>query len=337
VSDTAPHAAPLKSTAIGQRILEIFRAHPDRLVSGEELSGSLAISRTAVWKQIGVLRELGYRIEARPSQGYHLLAAPDLFIPAEIASGLHTARVGCSMVSFRQVDSTNSIAFRMAEEGAADGTVVFADSQRSGKGRLGRTWESPPGVNLYGSVILRPPVLPTQAFHLTFLSAVAVARAIEATTPLVPTIKWPNDLLLGGRKVAGLLNEMSAETEKVNFVVLGIGVNLNMAREQFPADLRHPATSLLLEGGVAVDRTEFARALLTALDSLYGDYLHYGYDAVREAWLARCDTVGRQVRVDASGRVQTGIMEGIDDNGALLLRLPDGSREQVYAGDVSLV
>lgn len=334
MSHSAPPAIPLKSSAAGERILELFRAHPDRPVSGEDLSSCLAISRTAVWKHIKALRELGYRIEARPSQGYQLRAVPDLFIPAEITAGLNTIRIGESVVCYRQTDSTNADAFRLAEEGAPEGTVVLADCQSRGKGRLGRSWESPPGVNLYCSVVLRPPVLPTQAFHLTFLSAVAVARAIEKTTGLVPAIKWPNDLLVNGRKVAGLLNEMSAETEQVNFVVLGIGVNLNMRPEQFPADLRYPATSLQIEDGT-VDRISFARSLLVALDRLYDAYLSHGYGPVRDEWLSRCAFLGTVVRVEMPGCIRTGVMEGIDDNGALLLRLGDGSLEKVYAGDVS--
>jgi BirA family biotin operon repressor/biotin-[acetyl-CoA-carboxylase] ligase len=334
VTGPDPHGTPLRNTATGQRILELFRARPGRPVSGEELSERLAISRTAVWKHIKALRDAGYRIEARPSQGYQLIAAPDLFIPTEITTGLNPLRIGSTIICYRQTASTNTEAFRLAEEGAREGTVVIADCQTCGKGRLGRSWESPPGVNLYCSVVLRPPVLPTQAFHLTFLSAVAVARAVEETTQLAPSIKWPNDLLLNGRKVAGLLNEMSAETDRVNFVVLGIGVNLNMRVEQFPAGLGYPATSLLLEGR-EVDRTAFARALLRALDGMYDDYLRHGYAPVREEWLSRCGIVGRRVRVAVPACDQTGIMEGIDDNGALLLRLDDGSLERVYAGDVS--
>ncbi len=329
-----PHGSPLRNTVTGQRILELFRARRDRPVSGEELSSLLAISRTAVWKHIKVLRDLGYRIEARPSQGYQLRAAPDLFIPTEIADGLNTRRIGGNLICYRQTASTNADAFRLAEEGAPDGTVVIADCQTSGKGRLGRSWESPAGVNLYCSVILRPGILPPQAFHLTFLSAVAVARAIEETTHLVPAIKWPNDLLLNGKKVAGLLNEMSAETERINFVILGIGVNLNMRVEQFPADLRYPATSLLLEGE-SVDRTAFARILLSSLDRLYDAYQHNGYEPVRKEWLARCGIVGCRVRVSVPSGDQTGIMEGIDENGALLLRRDNGTLERVYAGDVS--
>ncbi len=322
---------------LDRKILEFFREKRGEIVSGEELSGILQVSRTAVWKHIKSLRELGYRIEAIPRLGYRLDSTPDLFIPEEIGVGLQVARIGRKIVCFRETGSTNEEAFKLAEKGAAEGTVVISDGQRLGKGRLGRRWESPTGVNLYCSVILRPPVLPTRAAQLTFLSSVAVARAIEATTTLHPFIKWPNDVLLNGGKVAGLLNEMSAETEKVNFIVLGIGVNINMDREQFPGDLRHPATSLFLEEGKPVSRLEFTRALLEALDDLYDIYLDSGYGPVREEWLTRCDFLGRKVRITFQENNILGTATGIDEEGALLVKLPDGGVERVLAGDVTIL
>jgi len=324
-------------TPLAQRILAIFRAREGGIVSGEELSVFLNVSRTAVWKHIKSLKALGYRIDALPSQGYRLMASPDILLPAEIAAGLATARLGKRLLCFAETDSTNMIAFRLAEEGAEEGTVVIADAQRRGKGRLGREWSSPPGVNLYCSVVLRPPIPPVAAYQLTFLSAVAVARAVERTTSLSPRIKWPNDILINGRKVAGLLNEMGAETEKVNFVVLGIGVNLNMRRDQFPRELRHPASSLLLEGGREVGRVSFIQALLRELDLLYGLYLSKGDEEIRAEWLARCDIVGRTVMVSCRDYTLTGTVTGIDDNGALLVRLPSGVEEQVLSGDVTIL
>jgi BirA family biotin operon repressor/biotin-[acetyl-CoA-carboxylase] ligase len=322
---------------LDRRILELFRGKSGGVVSGEELSCLLGVSRTAVWKHIKTLRAIGYRIDAVPSQGYRLISSPDILVPAEISAGLSTRRIGRRLICFRETESTNMVAFRMAEEGAEEGTVVVAEAQHQGKGRLGRRWESPPGVNLYCSLILRPPVLPTQASQLTFLSAVAVARAIAAVTTLQPAIKWPNDLLVEGRKVAGLLIEMSAETEKVHFVVLGIGVNINMTRDQFPSDLRHPATSLALETGREISRLEFTRALLTALDDTYEIFLTRGYEAIRDEWLSHCSIMGREVRIMFHESATYGMVMGIDEDGALLLRLHDGRIERVIAGDVTLL
>lgn len=337
MKDVFPQGSSAGGKNLNQRIIELFREKKGGIVSGEELSSALGVSRTAIWKHIKTLKEIGYQIEAIPSQGYRQVSAPDILVPAEISAGLATGRIGRRLICFRETESTNMVAFRLAEEGADEGTVVVAEAQHHGKGRLGRRWESPPGVNLYCSLILRPPILPTQAPQLTFLSAVAVARAIAATTSLQPVIKWPNDVMVGKAKVAGLLNEMSAETEKVNFVILGIGVNINMRRDQFPDDLRHPATSLALELGREVNRLEFTRALLTALDETYDRYLARGYEAIREEWLSRCSMNGREVKVTFHDQTQAGMVMGIDEDGALLLRLHDGRMERVLAGDVTLL
>jgi BirA family biotin operon repressor/biotin-[acetyl-CoA-carboxylase] ligase len=318
-------------------ILRLFREQGG-FVSGGQISRTLNVSRTAVWKHISALREAGYVIEAIPSRGYRLVSAPDNLHSEEIAARLRTSFVGRQLVCLKETGSTNSDAFRLAEEGAPEGTVVMADAQSDGKGRRGRAWESPAGLNLYCSVILRPRVMPHEAPQLTFLSAVAVARTIEQATSLAPEIKWPNDVLIGGRKVAGLLNEMSAETDGINFVILGLGVNLNMTQAQFPHDLRHPATSIFLESGHRVDRTGFAAALLNELDRLYAGFLTHGFGPVREEWQARCNARGREVVVsDAGSEVVRGMFNGIDGDGALLVRRPDGRIERILCGDVKVL
>jgi BirA family biotin operon repressor/biotin-[acetyl-CoA-carboxylase] ligase len=320
----------------GTKILSVLALHLGECISGAELSKSLNISRTAVWKQVNILREKGYGIIAEASRGYRLVSKPDILTSAEIISGLHFTRIGRRIICLNEPVSTNSAAFKMASEGAEEGTVVIAESQSGGKGRLGRRWASPPGVNLYCSIILRPPVQPVNAPQLTFLSAVAVAKVIERLTPIMPRIKWPNDILVSGKKVAGLLNEMSAETDKINFVVLGIGVNLNMTAEQFPDDLRNPATSLLLEWGKVVNRVDFARCMLEELDSLYQEFLRSGFSQVRHEWLERSRLEGEPVTVADGGRELRGRVRGIDEYGALLIEDNDGDIQQVLSGDVSI-
>jgi BirA family biotin operon repressor/biotin-[acetyl-CoA-carboxylase] ligase len=321
-------------------ILRLFREAGSGFVSGELISRELQVSRTAVWKHINGLRDAGYIIEAIPSRGYHLLSSPDILSVDEMREKLNTTRVGRQLVCLPETTSTNADAFRLAEEGAEEGMVIIADAQSSGKGRRGRAWSSPSGVNLYCTVVLRPSIMPHEAPQLTFLSAVAVARAIEQTTALKPEIKWPNDVLINGRKVAGLLNEMSAETDGINFVILGIGVNLNMTSDQFPVDVdvRTPATSLLLEQGRPVNRVQFAAAMLGELDRLYTDFLRHGFGPVREEWQQRCNANGREVVVSGAG-VDTvrGMFYGIDGDGALLLRFPDGMVERILSGDVRVV
>ncbi|MBW4054885.1 MAG: biotin--[acetyl-CoA-carboxylase] ligase [Proteobacteria bacterium] len=318
-------------------ILRLFRAEAG-YVSGEYLSKELGVSRTAVWKHISALRNNGYHIEAVPSRGYRLISSPDSIDPFEVRARLEGGKIGRQLEFINLTVSTNADAFRLAEEGAIEGTVVLADSQTGGKGRRGRAWVSPAGVNLYCSVVLRPTIMPHEAPQLTFLSAVAAARAIEQTTKLNPEIKWPNDLLISGKKVAGLLNEMSAETDGINFVILGIGINLNMTADQFPDDLRQPASSLLLESGARVDRALFASTMLHELDRLYADFQTYGFGPVREEWQRRCNANGRHVLVSDSGTDCTGgSFIGIDVDGALLLRSDDDILYRITCGDVRVI
>jgi len=317
----------------GEQILSLLRQNREAHISGEEISHSLNISRSAVWKQIKALRAAGYSISAEPSKGYSLDASPDKLHPSEIRIGMNSQLIGRKIQSVAETASTNVAAFRLAEEGAEEGTTLIADFQSGGKGRLGRVWASPQGVNLYCSVILRPDIKPVAAPQLTFLSAVAVARAIERLTDLKPRIKWPNDILIDGKKVAGLLNEMSAETDKVNFVVLGIGVNINMQAEQFPADLRHPATSLFIETGKTISCTVFTRALLEELDDLYREFIREGYAPVRKAWLEKSRLEGAFVTVTDNGLSRSGRVRGIDEYGALILE----NGEQILSGDVVIV
>ncbi|UTG91396.1 biotin--[acetyl-CoA-carboxylase] ligase [Geobacter sulfurreducens] len=336
MSGERPRPAESTDRDMDRKILELFRRHSGGVVSGEALSTLLGVSRTAVWKHIKNLKSLGYRIESVPSRGYRLVASPDILTPAEVSAGSSVRRIGTHVVCFRETGSTNTVASHLAAEGAAEGTVVLADAQTGGKGRLGRRWESPPGVNVYCSVILRPSISPLHSPQLTLLSAVATAEAIERTSGLVPAIKWPNDILVNGFKVAGMLNELSAETERVEYLVLGIGVNINMERDQFPGDLRYPASSLALEAGRTVERIPFVRALLESLDRLYDEYLLKGFSPVRDAWLARSAVMGRRVKVDGGAGILAGTVEGIDEIGALLVRTAGGSLERVLAGDVSL-
>jgi BirA family biotin operon repressor/biotin-[acetyl-CoA-carboxylase] ligase len=324
----------MKTPAPRETILSLFRQTPDGFVSGERISNDLGVSRTAVWKHIRNLRQAGYQIEAIPSRGYQLQQSPDVLMPEAIQSGLACQLVGSRIVSLDEADSTNLQACRLGDEGADDGLVVIADRQSSGKGRMGRRWESPGGVNLYASILLRPPVLPFEAPKLTFLSAVAVCRAINNCTGLQSTVKWPNDILLNGAKVAGLLNEMSSETEQVHYVVLGIGVNLNMRAEQFPDDLRYPATSLAIATGKAVSRLAFTRSLLQELDNLYQTYLEQGSVPIFTAWTELCDLTGKRVQVDCNNLLIEGTMVGLGDDGALLVRTSAGKIESIYAGDV---
>lgn len=322
------------SNQLRESIVRIFLQHEGEVVSGEQLRRSLGVSRTAIWKHIKQLRTQGYAIEAVPSRGYRLSTRPDVLLPAVIKAGLETALIAKNIEWHAELDSTNVRAHVLAEQGAPEGSVVVAECQTSGRGRMGRSWSSPPGVNVYTSVILRPALALSAATQLTFLAAVAVARAIEKVCGVRVSVKWPNDILLNGKKIAGLLNELNAETEGIHYVVLGIGVNLNMVEAQFPPDLRYPATSILLETGQLVDRVVFIRTLFTEIDSLYALLLERGFAPVRLAWEALFDLVGSAVNVDDGSGGVRGIVVGIAADGALLLDTGSAHPRTIYSGDV---
>jgi len=319
------------------KILSLLRASSDQYISGQEISAVLHVSRAAVWKQIKVLREMGFEIESKHSQGYRLLSAPDLLLAAEIENGLDGQLIGQKVVSFSETDSTNVQARRLAENGALEGTVVIAEQQSSGRGRLGRRWESPFGVNIYCSVILRPEIPIQKAPQLTFLSAVAVAETLNKNCSLSAEVKWPNDILVKGAKISGLLNEMSAETEKIHFVILGIGINLNMTADQFPDELNYPATSALIETGKTIDRQQFLQTFLQYLDSYYAEFLERGFAPIRRRWESLSGIMNLQVEVDQGGEKLQGTVVGLDSEGALRLQLEGGQIKTILTGDVRLV
>jgi len=312
----------------------LFRSQPGEYISGEKISDLLQISRAAVWKQVKVLREEGFKIEAKHSLGYRLLATPDRLVASDIETELNCRLIGQKVISFTETDSTNVQARRIAEEGGIEGTVVVADQQIAGRGRLGRRWESPAGVNLYCSILLRPQIPVQQAPQLTFLSAVTVVETLKDVCQLSAEVKWPNDILVNGAKISGLLNEMSAETEQIHFVILGVGINLNMTANQFPDGLNYPATSVLLETGKSVDRLVFLRAFLQRLDLYYAEFLQEGFAPIRGRWENLCKLINVQVEVDQGSHRYCGTVVGLDVDGALRLQLNNGKVERILAGDI---
>jgi len=306
--------------------------------SGAEIAQRLGISRAAVWKQVERLRTRGYDIEATAGRGYRLVGARDLLLPEAIEASIpasHRPERLCGPLVHRDsIDSTNLLAASLAREGAGEGTIVVAEQQTAGRGRLGRSWVSPARVNFYGSVVLRPAIPPLEVPRLTLVAGIAVAEAIRATTPLAAAIKWPNDVLLDGRKVAGVLTELEAEADRVRFVIVGIGVNLNATREHFPPELRDKATSLALAGGAPVDRAAFAAALLAALDDAYASFLAGGFAALRQRYEALHCLTGRRVEVDGKPPI-VGTVRGVDDDGALLVD-GAGGVQRVVSGEVTL-
>jgi BirA family biotin operon repressor/biotin-[acetyl-CoA-carboxylase] ligase len=303
-------------------------------LSGEELARRLGCSRAAVWKHIASLRRAGYRIEPSHARGYTLLGSPDRLGPAELVPRL-TGRWR-DVVWRAELDSTQRLARERARAGAPEGTIVIAEAQTAGRGRLGRSWHSPPGTNLYCTVLVRPPRPPAVVPQLALVAGVAVADAVRETIARAPSIKWPNDVLVDGRKVAGILTEMEGEAERVTFVLIGIGVNVNLKAAAFPEELAQTATSLRVASGAAVDRMAFAARLLAALEARYGQFLAGGFAAIRPAFEATAFLTGREVRVSGADAALRGRVSGVDDDGALLLVTDTGGTTRVLAGEVTL-
>ena len=317
------------------KILQLLRESPSAFLSGEEISRRLKVSRTAVWKRMKRLRRLGYEIEASTRSGYRLIQSPDLLTPSEIRPFLKTKWMGKTIHHFHTLDSTNSKAYQLALDGAEEGEVVISESQEKGRGRLGRQWFSPPFLNLYLSVILRPKIPPHQASLITLMAAVATADAIQKFSGLLPLIKWPNDILLRDRKIAGLLNEIHSEMDRIHFVILGIGVNLNLDERMFSKEIRAEATSLKIEMGQAISRKIFLQTLLQELEKWYTIFMKEGSALILKAWRDRAHIKGRRVKVTSFGKALTGVAVDIDSDGALILETAGGKRERVVAGDIA--
>ncbi len=317
-------------------LLTLLRSSASGYVSGAELAAAMGVSRTAVWKHVRSLAREGYGIEAVPSKGYRLTAIPDVILVNDLQADRPTTRiVGRDIRYLPETSSTNTVAMELARQGACDGAVVLAETQSGGRGRLGRTWISPRG-NLYLSVVLRPSVPISKAPLITLLGAVAVASAVRAYPGLDAGIKWPNDVLLSGKKVCGLLSEMSAEPDRIRHVVLGIGVNVNMDLRELPTDVRPLATTLADASGRPVDRTLFLRHLLAELDTWYRAF-RTQEAAVLAAWRSLNVTLGRRVAVSGSGPALEGLARDIDDEGRLLVELDTGALHRVAAGDVTVL
>jgi BirA family transcriptional regulator, biotin operon repressor / biotin---[acetyl-CoA-carboxylase] ligase len=296
------------------------------------MSDKLGLSRAAVWKHVDALRAQGYRIDALPARGYRLVGIPDRLGELELRPLINTREIGHALHWFKEVGSTNDVAKALAEEGAAHGEVVIAESQTAGRGRRGRSWLSPPGRNVCLSVILRPELPPARAPELTLLASVALCQAIRrADVPV--EIKWPNDLMARGRKIAGVLTEIAAELDRVQWVVLGVGLNVNAGAEDFPPELREVATSLRLERGQPVPRAHFAAAVLASLEEWLDRHTAEGFGPVRAAWKEMSETLGREVRIRSPGHDVEGVAEDVDEIGALVVRTRAGL-ERVLAGDV---
>ena len=306
-------------------------------ISGAELAEQLGVSRAAVWSHIEELRRLGYGIQAGPHFGYRLTDEPDALLADDLLARLGKSRIiGRDIHVFEQTTSTNDVVEKLARDGVREGVVVFAESQTRGRGRLGRKWVSPPRKGLWFSILLRPNLRPQETTQLTVASAIALRRAIFSVTRLPVEIKWPNDILIGGKKAAGILTEMSAELDRVRHVILGIGIDVNQDAQEFPAEIRKIATSLKIEHGESMSRAALATAVLRELETEYSRICAGQFSDVAADWMEHCTTIGKDVTVQIGDRKIRGRAESLDDDGALILRSEHGRLQRITGGDVTI-
>ena len=318
------------------KILKLLR-ESEGYVSGQRLCEEFGVSRTAVWKVINQLKEEGYHVEAVKNRGYRIVDIPDVLSEEELKSLLtgKTQWAGQEIYYFPDTDSTNIRAKELGEKGAPHGTLAVAGRQSAGRGRRGRGWESPPGSSIYMSILLRPQCLPSRAPMLTLVMAYSVAEALKKCTGQEIGIKWPNDIVLNGKKLVGILTEMSSEIDYINHVVIGVGINVNM--DSFSEEIAKTATSLRIETGQVMKRSTLIAEIMKHFERDYDTFLRTGdLSGIREAYNSLLVNCGKEVRILGAKEPYQALALGINDGGELLVRRQDGSEEAVYAGEVSV-
>ncbi len=314
------------------KVLAMLAAAED-YVSGEKISQTLGVSRAAVWKYINKLRSQGYEISSVTNRGYKITAAPDVITAEAVAPYIKTQRIGRNIFFSETIDSTNEEAKRRYTE--PDGSLFIAECQTAGKGRRGRSWSSDSGENIYMSLLLKPDIRPDEVAHITPAVGLAVCRAINSFLPEGKSarIKWPNDVVIGAKKVCGILTEMSAEPDHVEYVVCGIGINVNT--KLFADDISDKATSMFRETGLTFTRAKIAAAVMNELEGIYDKFLAGGFSAFLSEYKECCVTLGRAVTVVYDKHQTDGIAVDISDGGALIVEI-DGERREISAGEASV-
>ena len=315
-------------------ILEYFRKANGEYVSGQQISDALKVSRTAIWKHIKVLKDRGYIFESSTKKGYRLVYAPDLLTPLEVSNELKTDILGKRIVYMEITKSSNNEAKMIAAQGAENGTLVIAEEQTGGRGRLTRNFYSPFAKGIWMSLILTPKFLPMEASKCTLMAAVAVCKAVRQFGLTEAGIKWPNDVLYKGKKLVGILTEMSSSMEKIDYIVVGIGINTGIKENEFPEEVRGRATSFLNEG-IEISRKELLAAVLFELEKNYIEVEKYGFANILEEWRKLTVTLGKNVQIISYGETYTGKAQDIDQDGCLLVKTDKGIK-RVIVGDVSI-
>ncbi|MBT2726261.1 biotin--[acetyl-CoA-carboxylase] ligase [Bacillus sp. ISL-75] len=321
---------------IRKELLDAFTTAGDTFLSGQHLAELIGCSRTAVWKHIEELRKEGFELEAVRNKGYRILKTSEKVSADEIRFGLTTNYIGKNIHYEESVESTQKIAHRIASEDAPEGTVIIAEEQLSGRGRMARQWHSPKYTGIWMSMIIRPNIPLSNAPQLTLLAAVAIVQAIEEMTNLIPEIKWPNDILINGKKVTGILTELQAEADLIHSIIIGIGINVNQKKEDFPLELQEIATSLFIEDGETVSRAELIRSIFKHFEKLYTLYLEQGFLPIKLLWEGYAGSIGKYIKARTLTNTIEGKALGITNDGVLQLEDLTGKIHHIYSADIEL-
>ncbi|GIN21073.1 MAG TPA: biotin--[acetyl-CoA-carboxylase] ligase [Bacillus bacterium] len=321
-------------TTIRQQLIEALSDAEGEFLSGQALAEIIGCSRTAIWKHIEELRKDGFVLEAVRNKGYRIVSTPEEMTENDILYGLETERFGRNIHYYESLGSTQKAAHQLAHDGAPEGTLVIAEEQTSGRGRLGREWHSLSGKGIWMSLIVKPDLPPQKAPQFTLISAVAVARAVEEITGITPEIKWPNDVLIRGKKVVGILTELQAESDKISSLIIGIGMNANHGQEDFPEHVAHTATSLFIEKGEKISRAALIQCFLKYFERYYSIYISDGFKPIRLLWESYAISIGKRIRATTVSGVITGRAIGITDEGVLKIEDDEGIIHHIYSADI---
>ncbi|MCU9593679.1 biotin--[acetyl-CoA-carboxylase] ligase [Caldibacillus thermolactis] len=319
---------------VRQALLDAFKNANGKFISGEKLAQNIGCSRTAIWKHIEDLKKDGFHVEAVRKKGYRLLEQSNKLSENEIYLGLETEEIGRSVYFFESVTSTQKVAKEYAMNGAKHGTLIVADEQTEGRGRMVRKWYSPKGTGIWASFILRPDIQIQHAPQLTLLSAVAVVQAIKKVTHITPEIKWPNDILISGRKVCGILTELQAEEDRIQSVILGIGINVNQDKNDFSAEIIKKATSLKIELGKTVNRSSLIQSLCYYIEQLLHLYISEGFTPIKSLWETYAVSIGKRISARTVKGTFDGVALGINNEGVLLLKQDNGDIVEIISADI---
>jgi BirA family transcriptional regulator, biotin operon repressor / biotin---[acetyl-CoA-carboxylase] ligase len=326
-----------KSDQTQGRVLQFLKDKKGAYVSGAMLASELGLSRTGIWKQIQSLRSQGYEILSHPKDGYSLVEEPDAPLPEEILANLETSWMARSYHYLLQIGSTNDYAMQLALNGAPHGTLVVAEEQTKGRGRLKRQWVSPPNCGLYMSILLTDPLPTREASHATSVAALALAKVLRERYHLEALIKWPNDILIGHSKVAGILTEMQSDQDFTRFLVIGIGINVNHGQEDLAGPFRYPATSIAMELGSTIKRQHLLLQFLHQFETEYERFTNEGFSALLPEIEQVSGILGRHVTIRCGDAENSGKALRFTSEGALILQSDDGSEETIWVGDVTQV